>query len=153
MQTERTLVLIKPDAVQRGLIGEVITRFERRGLHPAGIKLMQVTTDMAERHYGEHKDKPFFAGLVEFITSSPVVAMVWEGPGAVALVRTMMGTTNPQSSPPGTIRGDLAVSLAMNVIHGSDSLQSAEREVGIFFSEKELLDWESSGSSWIVADD
>ncbi len=153
MQTERTLVLIKPDAVQRGLIGEIITRFERRGLHPAGIKLMQVTTAMAERHYGEHKGKPFFAGLVEFITSSPVVAMVWEGPGAVALVRTMMGTTNPQSSPPGTIRGDLAVSLAMNVIHGSDSLQSAQREVGIFFSEKELLDWESSGVEWIVADD
>ncbi len=153
MQTERTLVLIKPDAVQRGLIGEVITRFERRGLHPAGIKLMQVTTAMAERHYGEHKDKPFFAGLVEFITSSPVVAMVWQGPGAVALVRTMMGTTNPQSSPPGTIRGDLAVSLAMNVIHGSDSPLSAEREVAIFFSEKELLDWESSGAGWIVADE
>ncbi|MBJ7594851.1 MAG: nucleoside-diphosphate kinase [Candidatus Dormibacteraeota bacterium] len=153
MQSERTLVLIKPDAVQRGLVGEIVGRLERRGLHPVGIKLMKVTTAMAERHYGEHRDKPFFGGLVEFITSSPVVAMVWEGPGAVALVRTMMGTTNPQSSPPGTIRGDLAVSLAMNVIHGSDSPQSAAREVAIFFSEKELLDWESSGAGWILSDD
>ena len=153
MQTERTLVLIKPDAVQRGLIGEIITRFEQRGLHPAGMKLMQVTTTMAELHYGEHKEKPFFAGLVEFITSSPVVAMVWEGPGAVALVRTMMGATNPQSSPPGTIRGDLAVSLAMNVIHGSDSPQSAEREVAIFFSANEVLDWESSEAGWVVVDE
>ena len=153
MQNERTLVLIKPDAVQRGLIGEVIGRLERRGLHPVGIKLMKVTTVMAETHYGEHRGKPFFAGLVEFITSSPVVAMVWEGPGAVALVRTMMGATNPQTSPPGTIRGDLAVSLAMNVIHGSDSPASAAREVAIFFSEPELLDWESSGAGWIVAED
>ncbi len=153
MPTERTLVLIKPDAVQRGLIGEIIARFERRGLHLVGLKLMQVTTAMAERHYGEHKDKPFFGGLVEFITSSPVVAMVWGGPGAVALVRSMMGTTNPQSSPPGTIRGDFAVSLAMNVIHGSDSPESAAREVAIFFSPKELLDWESSGAAWILAED
>ena len=153
MQTERTLVLVKPDAVQRGLIGEIISRLERRGLHPVGIKLMRVTTAMAERHYAEHREKPFFGGLVEFITSSPVVAMVWEGPGAVALVRSMMGTTNPQSSPPGTIRGDLAVSLAMNVIHGSDSPQSAKREVGIFFAEKELLDWERSAAGWILAED
>ncbi len=152
MEQERTLVLVKPDAVQRGLVGEIITRFEKRGLHPVGIKLMQVQSALAERHYGEHRDKPFFAGLVEFITSSPVVAMVWEGPGAVALVRTMMGTTNPQSSPPGTIRGDYAVSLAMNVIHGSDSPESAAREVAIFFSEDELLDWESSGAGWILAD-
>lgn len=153
MQTERTLVLIKPDAVQRGLIGDIITRFERRGLHPAGIKLMKVTSAMAERHYDEHRDKPFFTGLVEFITSSPVVAMVWEGPGAVALVRSMMGATNPQSSAPGTIRGDLAVSLAMNAIHGSDSPQSAAREVAIFFSDAELLDWESSAAGWILSDD
>ncbi|MGH7723094.1 MAG: nucleoside-diphosphate kinase [Candidatus Dormibacteria bacterium] len=150
---ERTLVLIKPDAVQRGLIGEIVARFERRGLHPVGIKLMQVTTALAELHYAEHRSRPFFAGLVEFITSSPVVAMVWEGPGAVALVRSMMGSTDPAGSAPGTIRGDLAVSLAMNVIHGSDSVQSATREVAIFFSESELLDWESSGTGWIVADD
>jgi nucleoside-diphosphate kinase len=153
MQSERTLVLIKPDAVQRGLIGEVVSRLERRGLHPVAIKLMRVTTDIAERHYAEHRGKPFFAGLVEFITSSPVVAMVWEGPGAVAAVRAMMGATNPASSAPGTIRGDLALSLAMNVIHGSDSPESAAREVAIFFSASELLDWESSGSVWVVAED
>lgn len=153
MQTERTLVLVKPDAVQRGLIGEIISRLERRGLHPVAIKLMKVSIAMAEGHYDEHREKPFFAGLVEFITSSPVVAMVWEGPGAVALVRSMMGATNPQSSPPGTIRGDLALSLAMNVIHGSDSPQSAAREVAIFFSDDELLDWESSGAGWILSED
>lgn len=153
MQSERTLVLIKPDAVQRGLIGEIIGRFERRGLHPVGLKLMNVTTAVAERHYEEHRDRPFFAGLVAFITSSPVVAMVWEGPGAVALVRSMMGATNPASSAPGTIRGDLAVSLAMNVIHGSDSAASAAREVGIFFSEDELISWESSPAVWVIAED
>jgi nucleoside-diphosphate kinase len=153
MQTERTLVLIKPDAVQRGLIGEIVTRLERRGLHPAGIKLMEVTTGLAERHYAEHREKDFFPGLVEFITSSPVVAMVWEGPGAVALVRSMMGTTDPATSPPGTIRGDLALSLAMNVIHGSDSVESAAREVPIFFSAGELLDWQSSAADWVLAED
>jgi nucleoside-diphosphate kinase len=153
MQTERTLVLIKPDAVQRGLIGDIVTRLERRGLHPAGIKLMEVTTDLAERHYVEHREKAFFPGLVEFITSSPVVAMVWEGPGAVALVRSMMGTTDPATSPPGTIRGDLALSLAMNVIHGSDSVESAAREVPIFFSAGELLDWQSSAADWVLAED
>ncbi len=153
MQPERTLVLIKPDAVQRGLIGEIVSRLERRGLHPVAIQLMTVTTDLAERHYAEHRGKPFFAGLVEFITSSPVVAMVWEGPGAVALVRTMMGTTNPAASPPGTIRGDLAVSLAMNVIHGSDSAESAAREVSIFFADAELIDWSCSAAAWIVAED
>jgi nucleoside-diphosphate kinase len=150
---ERTLVLIKPDAVQRGLIGEIITRLERRGLHPAAIKLMKVTPDLAERHYAEHRERPFFAGLIEFITSSPVVAMVWEGPGAVALVRSMMGSTDPANSAPGTIRGDLALNLAMNVIHGSDSAESAAREIPIFFAGNELLDWESSGAGWVVAED
>ena len=153
MQSERTLILVKPDAVQRGLMGEIISRFERRGLHPVAIKLMQVTGDMATRHYSEHRGKPFFDGLVEFITSSPVLAMVWEGPGAVAMVRSMMGATNPASSAPGTIRGDLAVSLAMNAVHGSDSAASAAREVAIFFSDDELLDWENSNSQWVLADD
>jgi nucleoside-diphosphate kinase len=152
MQTERTLVLVKPDAVQRGLIGEIVSRFERRGLHPVAVKLMQVTGEIAERHYDEHRDKPFFSGLVEFITSSPVLAMVWEGPGAVAMVRAMMGATNPANSAPGTIRGDLAVSLAMNAVHGSDSPESAAREVSIFFDDDELLDWESSNASWVIAD-
>ena len=153
MPTERTLVLIKPDAVQRGLIGEIVGRLEARGLHPVALRLMTVTTELAERHYAEHRERPFFPGLVAFITSSPVVAMVWEGPGAVALVRSMMGTTNPAASPPGTIRGDLAVSLAMNVIHGSDSVESAAREMSIFFPDAELVDWESSASEWVVAAD
>jgi nucleoside-diphosphate kinase len=153
MQSERTLVLVKPDAVQRGLMGEIISRFERRGLHPVAIKLMQVSGDAAARHYDEHRGKPFYDGLVDFITSSPVLAMVWEGPGAVAMVRSMMGATNPAGSAPGTIRGDLAVSLAMNAVHGSDSPESAAREVAIFFSDEELLDWSSSSAAWVVAED
>jgi nucleoside-diphosphate kinase len=153
MQSERTLILVKPDAVQRGLMGEIISRFERRGLHPVAIKLMQVSGKIAERHYNEHRDKPFFDGLVEFITSSPVLAMVWEGPGAVAMVRSMMGATDPAGSAPGTIRGDLAISLAMNAVHGSDSVASAAREVAIFFSDDELLDWENSNAQWVLAED
>lgn len=153
MQTERTLVLVKPDAVQRGLMGEIVGRLERRGLHPVAVKLMRVSRDLAERHYAEHREKPFFGGLVDFITSSPVLAMVWEGPGAVAMVRSMMGATNPAASAPGTIRGDLAVSLAMNVVHGSDSAESAAREVAIFFGDDELVDWQSSGAAWVVAED
>jgi nucleoside-diphosphate kinase len=153
MQSERTLVLVKPDAVQRGLMGEIISRFERRGLHPVAMKLMQVTGDAAARHYSEHSSRPFYSGLVDFITSSPVLAMVWEGPGAVAMVRTMMGATDPASSAPGTIRGDLAVSLAMNAVHGSDSPESAAREVAIFFSDDELLDRENSSAEWVIAED
>lgn len=153
MAIERTLVLIKPDGVQRGLIGEVMTRFEQRGLHPVAMKLMRLSDVAAERHYAEHRDKPFFAGLTAFITSSPLVAMVWEGPGAVAMVRTMMGATNPAAAAPGTIRGDLAVSLAMNVIHGSDSAESAAREIAIFFEDAELVEWERSVAGWVVAPD
>jgi nucleoside-diphosphate kinase len=153
MQSERTLILVKPDAVQRGLMGEIISRFERRGLHPVAIKLMRVTSDIAERHYNEHRERAFFGGLVDFITSSPVLAMVWEGPGAVAMVRSMMGATDPASAAPGTIRGDLAVSLAMNAVHGSDSPESAAREVAIFFSDDELLDWENSSAEWVLAED
>lgn len=143
MSNERTLVLIKPDAVQRALIGEIVGRFERRGLHPVAIRLMQVSRESAEQHYAEHREKPFFAGLVDFITSSPVVAMVWEGPGAIAMVRSMMGATHPAASAPGTIRGDLAVSLAMNVVHGSDSAESAAREISIFFEDGDLVSWQS----------
>ncbi|MDQ2960929.1 MAG: nucleoside-diphosphate kinase [Candidatus Dormibacteraeota bacterium] len=149
MQTERTLVLVKPDAVQRGLIGEIVGRLERRGLHPVALKLTTVSRDVAERHYAEHREKPFFGGLVDFITSSPLVAMVWEGPGAVAMVRSMMGATNPAASVPGTIRGDLAVSLGMNVVHGSDSVESAAREAAIFFDEAELVDWRSVTRPWV----
>jgi nucleoside-diphosphate kinase len=144
------LVLVKPDGVQRGLVGEVISRLERRGLQLAGMKLMRITEDLAGRHYAEHREKPFFGGLVAFITSAPVVAMVWEGPGAVAMVRAMMGATNPANAAPGTIRGDLAVSFGMNVIHGSDSPESAEREVSLFFADGEVLQWERSVDRWVV---
>jgi nucleoside-diphosphate kinase len=149
MANEQTLVLIKPDAVQRGLIGEVIGRLERRGLQLVAMKLMRITEELAGRHYAEHREKPFFGGLVSFITSAPVVAMVWEGPGAVAMVRTMMGATNPANAAPGTIRGDLAVSFGMNVIHGSDSTESAAREIDLFFG-GELVAWERTIEPWVV---
>lgn len=148
--SEQTLVLVKPDGVQRGLIGEVIGRLERRGLQLAAMKLMQITEELAGRHYAEHREKPFFGGLVAFITSAPVVAMVWEGPGAVAMVRAMMGATNPANAAPGTIRGDLAVSFGMNVIHGSDSVESAAREVALFFAGDELVRWERSVDRWVI---
>jgi nucleoside-diphosphate kinase len=150
MATERTLVLVKPDGVQRGLVGEVIGRLERRGLQLVGLKLMRVTEELASRHYAEHQGKPFYPGLVAFITSSPVVAMVWEGDGAVAMVRTMMGATNPANAAPGTIRGDLAVSMGMNVIHGSDSPENGLREAAIFFADTELVSWERSLAAWIT---
>jgi nucleoside-diphosphate kinase len=150
MATEQTLVLIKPDAVQRGLVGEVIGRLERRGLQLVAMKLMRITDELAGRHYAEHREKPFFRGLVDFITSAPVVAMVWQGPGAVAMVRTMMGATNPANAAPGTIRGDLAVSFGMNVIHGSDSPESAAREVELFFGAAELVGWERTIEPWVT---
>ena len=146
---ERTLVLVKPDGVQRGLIGEVISRLERRGLKLVGMKLMQVDDALARRHYGEHVDRPFFAGLVQFITSSPVVAMAWEADNAVEAVRNTMGQTNPTTSPPGTIRGDLALDIGRNLVHGSDSPDSAQRELALFFSDGELLDYSRSNDPWI----
>ena len=148
MTVERTLVLVKPDGVQRGLVGEVVQRLERRGLHLAGLKLMQMDEELASRHYAEHAGKPFYSGLVRFITSSPVVAMVWEGPGAVALVRSTMGATDPAKSSPGTIRGDLAITIGANVVHGSDSPERAEAEIDIFFSDDELVRWESDLRRW-----
>src|ERR1700737_2335893 len=150
MADERTLVLVKPDGVQRGLIGEIIQRFERRGLHLAGLKLTRINDGLAGRHYAEHEGKPFFAGLVSFITSAPVVAMVWEGPQAVSLVRTMMGATDPAKSAPGTIRGDYALSIGTNIIHGSDSPERGEVEIELFFQREELVEWESSMKSWKV---
>jgi nucleoside-diphosphate kinase len=147
---ERTFVALKPDAVQRGLIGEIIARFERRGFKLIGLKMMHVTRAMAEEHYGEHSAKPFFGGLVDFITSGPIVAMAWEGDNAVASIRTMMGATNPKDSAPGTIRGDYSVDLGRNVIHGSDSPASAERELKIFFSANELLSgWNRTTEGWV----
>jgi len=148
--TEQTFLAIKPDAVQRGLIGEIIQRFEKKGFKLAGMKLMQVSRETAETHYGEHKGKPFFDGLVDFITSSPIVAMVWEGKGVIATARKMMGATNPANAEPGTIRGDFAVDVGMNVMHGSDSAESAVREIGIFFQPSELVNWERHAERWIV---
>ena len=146
---ERTLVLVKPDGVQRGLAGEVISRLERRGLKLVGLKLMQVSDDLARQHYGEHVDRPFFGGLVSFITSSPIVAMVWEANNAVEIVRNTMGQTNPVSSAAGTIRGDLGIDIGRNLVHGSDSPQSAEREVNLFFRPEEILNYERAVDSWI----
>ena len=136
---ERTFVMIKPDAVKRRLAAEVLGRLEQRGFVIRGMKLIRITPEQANQHYGEHQGKPFFDGLVEFITSGPVVAMVIEGPAAVATVRTMMGATNPLDSAPGTIRGDLALEIGENIVHGSDSPESAEREIAIYFSESELV--------------
>ena len=147
---EQTLVLVKPDGVQRGLVGEIIGRLERRGLKLAAMKLMQVDEALAHRHYGEHVDRPFFAGLVSFITSGPVVAMAWEANNAVEIVRNTMGVTNPANAAPGTIRGDLGVDIGRNLIHGSDSAESAERELALFFAPEELLSYTRSNDGWIV---
>jgi nucleoside-diphosphate kinase len=135
---ERTLVLIKPDAMQRKLAGEIVGRFESRGLTIVGAKLVQVDRALAERHYAEHADKPFFDELVEFITSAPTLALVLEGESAISVVRTTMGATNPVNSAPGTIRGDLALAMPDNLVHGSDALESAEREIALWFSVDEL---------------
>lgn len=147
---EQTLVLVKPDGVQRGLVGEIIGRLERRGLKLVGMKLMQVDPALAHRHYGEHVDRPFFAGLVSFITSGPVVAMAWEANNAVEVVRSTMGVTNPANAAPGTIRGDLGVDIGRNLIHGSDSPESAERELSLFFQPEEILAYSRSNDGWIV---
>ena len=130
---ERTFIMVKPDGVARGLIGEVISRFERKGLVLEKMRLLTIDQEMAARHYGEHVGKPFYEGLVAFITSGPVVAMQWKGPDAVAVGRTLMGPTNPVEAPPGTIRGDFGLEIGENIVHGSDSPASAERELGIFF--------------------
>jgi nucleoside-diphosphate kinase len=133
MAAERTLVLIKPDAMERALAGEILARFERRGLRIVQAKLLQVDRDLAERHYAEHAEKPFFGELVEFITSTPTLALVLEGEGAIAVVRTTIGATDPAQAASGTIRGDLALSMPDNLVHGSDSPESAEREIGLWF--------------------
>jgi nucleoside-diphosphate kinase len=146
---ERTLVLVKPDGVQRGLVGEVITRLERRGLKLVAMKLMHVDKELASQHYGEHSERPFFAGLVQFITGGPVVAMAWEADGAIEIVRNTMGQTNPAVSLPGTIRGDLAVDIGRNLVHGSDSPVSAERELELFFKAEEFLNYPRSTDPWI----
>ena len=133
---EKTFLMVKPDGVQRNVIGEIVARFEKKGYNLAGAKLMQIPTELAEEHYGEHKERPFFGELVEFITSGPVFAMVWEGENVILTARQMMGATNPKDAAPGTIRGDFAVTVGKNMIHGSDSAESAEREIGLFFKEE-----------------
>lgn len=146
---ERTFVAIKPDGVQRRLIGEIIHRFERRGLKLVGLKLMQVTPELAKKHYAEHEGKPFFNGLVEYITSGPIVAMAWEGKNAAALCRQTIGATKPEASAPGTIRGDFAVEIGRNLVHGSDSPESGAREVGLWFAGNELVDSDVTLAKWI----
>lgn len=146
---ERTLILVKPDGVQRSLIGTIIARFEQRGLKLIGMKLMQTSTELAAEHYAVHKERPFYNSLVEYITSAPVVAMVWEGKNAVAAARKTMGVTNPTQAEPGTIRGDLAMEIGRNLVHGSDSPENAEKEVALFFAPTELVAWERAADKWI----
>lgn len=148
-EIQRTLVLVKPDAMQRGLAGEVISRLERKGLRIAAMKLMQVDEDLAGRHYEAHVSKPFFSSLVSFITSCPVIALVVEGRNAVDVVRQTMGQTDPSKAAPGTIRGDCAMDIQNNLVHGSDSLESAQREVSLFFSDKEILTYKRSIDTWL----
>jgi nucleoside-diphosphate kinase len=136
---ERTLVLVKPDAIERKLAGEILARFERRGLEIVGAKLVRVSRELAEKHYAEHTAKPFFSELVEFITSAPTLALVLEGESAIGVVRTTMGTTNPVDSAPGTVRGDFALAMPNNLVHGSDSEESAAREISLWFSDHELV--------------
>ncbi len=146
---ERTFIMIKPDGVQRNLVGEIVSRFETKGFTLIGMKLMQVSRELAEKHYGVHKERPFFGSLVEFIISAPVVAMVWEGDGVVASARKLIGATNPLTAEPGTIRGDFAVSIGRNIIHGSDAIETAQSEIALWFKEEELVSWEPTTKPWL----
>jgi nucleoside-diphosphate kinase len=146
---ERTLVLVKPDGVQRGLIGEVIARLERRGLRLVGAKFMQVSRKLAETHYAEHSGKPFYEGLLSYITSAPVMAMVWEGPNAVAAVRQTVGATKPMDAAPGTIRHDFALEVGRNLIHASDKPETGERETALWFEREELVVWTRAVDVWV----
>ncbi len=150
MATETTLVLVKPDGVQRGLSGEIVRRLEQTGLKLVGLKLMQVTRELAGKHYAEHEGKPFYDGLVDYITASPVVALALEGPEAIAITRKMMGVTKPAEAAPGTIRGDFGVDIGRNLIHGSANADDAAREVGLFFSDAELIRWDRAIENWIT---
>ncbi|QQE72757.1 nucleoside-diphosphate kinase [Brevibacillus composti] len=146
---EKTFLMVKPDGVQRNLIGEIVSRFEKKGFQLVGAKLMNVSRELAEQHYAEHKERPFFGELVDFITSGPVFAMVWQGNNVISTARSMMGKTNPADAASGTIRGDFATSVGMNIIHGSDSPESAEREIGLWFGEGEVLSYEKTIQRWI----
>ena len=153
MKSQRTLVLIKPDGVQRQLVGRVIARFEDRGLKIVGMRLTAVTRDLAERHYAVHKGRPFFASLVDFITSSPVVAIVLEGPNAISVVRSMVGTTKPHESAPGTIRSDFALETGKNLIHASDAEETAAAEIELWFGAGGLVDYERATDTWVLSDE
>ncbi len=146
---ERTFIMLKPDAVQRGLIGAIIARFEGKGCKLVGMKLIQVDRTLAEQHYAEHRGKSFFEPTVAYIMSSPVVAMVWEGKNVVAIARELMGSTNPAVANPGSIRGSYGMDISRNVIHGSDSVASAEREIGLYFSPEQLLSYTKAGEDWL----
>ena len=146
---ERTFVMIKPDGVNRGMAGEIISRFERRGIKICAVKMMRVQKELAERHYAEHKGKSFFEPLLSYITSGPVICMVLDGDNVISIARTMMGRTNPQDADPGTIRGDFAMQTGRNIIHGSDSSESAKREIELFFNDYEILKYDKSDEPWI----
>jgi nucleoside-diphosphate kinase len=147
---ERTLVLVKPDAVQRGLIGEIIKRLEQRGLRMIAGKFIQISRDFAEEHYGIHKGKPFYETLLDYITSSPVMAMAWDGPNAVAAVRQTMGATKPTEAAPGSVRHDFGLEIGRNLTHASDTPENGAKEVALWFSEQELLDWDRALTPWII---
>ncbi|ASK63339.1 nucleoside-diphosphate kinase [Virgibacillus phasianinus] len=146
---EKTFLMVKPDGVQRNLVGEIVKRFESKGFKLIGAKLMVISDDLAKTHYGEHSERPFFGELVSFITSGPVFAMAFEGENVITTARDMMGKTNPLEAAPGTIRGDFGMTVGKNIIHGSDSAESAERELGLFFDEKELTTYSKQDSEWI----
>jgi len=147
---ERTFLMIKPDAVQRGLVGDITKRFETKGFTLVGLKLLSVSRELAEKHYDVHRERPFFQGLVEFIVSSPVVAMVWEGDGVIASARKIIGATNPLNAEPGTIRGDYGINVGRNLIHGSDGPETAASEIALWFKPEELSNWQLTNKAWIV---
>jgi nucleoside-diphosphate kinase len=149
LKMERSLVLVKPDGVQRGLIGEVISRLEQRGLRIVAAKFLQVSQELAETHYAIHKGKPFYNGLIEYITSAPVMAMVWEGPNAIAAIRQTMGATRPTEAAPGSVRHDFALEVGRNLTHASDSLENGMKEVDLWFHPTELVDWKRDSDRWI----
>lgn len=148
--SERTLILIKPDGVQRALVGRIVERYEQRGLRLVGLKLVQADRDLAERHYAVHRDKPFFGGLVEFITSAPLVAMAVEGPNAIAVCRALNGATRPHEAAPGSIRGDFALETGQNLVHASDSAETAESELALWFEPAELFDYAREIDRWVL---
>ena len=150
MKLQRTLVLIKPDGVQRGLVGEIIGRLERRGLKLVAAKFVKVDADLAARHYAVHKGKPFYEGLIRYITSSPVLAMVWEGPAAIEAVRQTMGATDPRQASPGTVRHDFGLEIGRNLTHASDGPQTAEQEIPLWFGTEEIVSWPRDSDGWIL---